>query len=125
MLRSPPTHRSVRNPYASEWAGCAEQVKVLYARNLTLECTEEALKTAFEVHGKVERVKKIKDYAFIHFEEREPALKVGTALVTSVAVVAHDGADVNQSTGLAFDVDLHSSWQNCIFPELCLRFSAG
>ena len=52
------------------------QVKVLYARNLTQECTEDSLKQAFEVHGKIERVKKIKDYAFIHFEERENALKV-------------------------------------------------
>ena len=25
-------------------------------------------------HGKVERVKKIKDYAFVHFEERDQAL---------------------------------------------------
>ena len=53
-----------------------QQVKVLYARNLTQECTEEALKQAFEIYGKIERVKKIKDYAFIHFEERENALKV-------------------------------------------------
>ena len=53
------------------------QVKVLYARNLTQECTEDALKQAFETYGKIERVKKIKDYAFIHFEERENALKVG------------------------------------------------
>ena len=53
------------------------QVKVLYARNLTQECTEDALKEAFEIHGKIERVKKIKDYAFIHFEERDNALKVG------------------------------------------------
>ncbi|KAF0305737.1 Heterogeneous nuclear ribonucleoprotein Q [Amphibalanus amphitrite] len=51
------------------------KVKVLYARNLTQECTEEALKQAFEIYGKIERVKKIKDYAFIHFEERENALK--------------------------------------------------
>lgn len=52
------------------------QVKVLYARNLTQDCTEDSLKQAFEVYGKIERVKKIKDYAFIHFEERENALKV-------------------------------------------------
>lgn len=29
----------------------------------------------FEEHGKVERVKKIKDYAFIHFAERDSAVK--------------------------------------------------
>ncbi|XP_043232975.1 heterogeneous nuclear ribonucleoprotein Q-like isoform X2 [Amphibalanus amphitrite] len=56
------------------------KVKVLYARNLTSDCTEEKLKEAFEVHGKIERVKKIKDYAFIHFEERENALKAMEAL---------------------------------------------
>ncbi|XP_037079859.1 heterogeneous nuclear ribonucleoprotein R-like [Pollicipes pollicipes] len=56
------------------------KVKVLYARNLTQECTEEKLKEAFEAHGKIERVKKIKDYAFIHFEERENALKAMESL---------------------------------------------
>ena len=51
------------------------KVKVLYVRNLTQETTEEALKEAFEPFGHVERVKKIKDYAFVHFEERESAIK--------------------------------------------------
>ncbi|XP_063909061.1 heterogeneous nuclear ribonucleoprotein Q isoform X2 [Zophobas morio] len=51
------------------------KVKVLYVRNLTQEITEEKLKEAFEAYGKVERVKKIKDYAFIHFEDRENAVK--------------------------------------------------
>jgi heterogeneous nuclear ribonucleoprotein R len=52
------------------------KVKVLYVRNLTQEISEEKLKEAFELYGKVERVKKIKDYAFIHFEDRENAVKV-------------------------------------------------
>lgn len=52
------------------------KVKVLYVRNLTQEISEEKLKEAFELYGKVERVKKIKDYAFIHFEDRENAIKV-------------------------------------------------
>jgi heterogeneous nuclear ribonucleoprotein R len=51
------------------------KVKVLYVRNLTQEISEEKLKEAFELYGKVERVKKIKDYAFIHFEDRENAVK--------------------------------------------------
>ncbi|XP_076259466.1 synaptotagmin binding cytoplasmic RNA interacting protein isoform X3 [Rhynchophorus ferrugineus] len=51
------------------------KVKVLYVRNLTQEITEEKLKETFEAYGKVERVKKIKDYAFIHFEDRENAVK--------------------------------------------------
>ncbi|XP_024085159.1 heterogeneous nuclear ribonucleoprotein Q isoform X3 [Cimex lectularius] len=50
------------------------KVKVLYVRNLTQECSEEKLKEAFEVFGKVDRVKKIKDYAFIHFDERDHAV---------------------------------------------------
>lgn len=49
---------------------------MLYVRNLTQNTTEEMLKEKFEEFGKVERVKKIKDYAFIHFEERDDALKV-------------------------------------------------
>jgi RNA recognition motif-containing protein len=44
-------------------------------RNLKQDCTEEILKEKFEAFGKIERVKKIKDYGFIHFEEREHALK--------------------------------------------------
>ncbi|CAB0019225.1 unnamed protein product, partial [Nesidiocoris tenuis] len=51
-------------------------VKVLYVRNLTQDCSEEKLKEAFEAFGKVDRVKKIKDYAFIHFEERDHAVNV-------------------------------------------------
>ncbi|XP_039750739.1 heterogeneous nuclear ribonucleoprotein R isoform X1 [Pararge aegeria] len=51
------------------------KVKVLYVRNLTQDITEEALKEAFENYGAVERVKKIKDYAFVHFEDRDCAVK--------------------------------------------------
>lgn len=50
------------------------KVKVLYVRNLTQEISEEKLKEAFEQYGKVERVKKIKDYAFVHFEDRDHAV---------------------------------------------------
>ncbi|XP_034243862.1 heterogeneous nuclear ribonucleoprotein R isoform X3 [Thrips palmi] len=51
------------------------KVKVLYVRNLTQDCSEEKMKESFEQFGKVERVKKIKDYAFVHFEERDSAVK--------------------------------------------------
>ncbi|XP_033224709.1 heterogeneous nuclear ribonucleoprotein R isoform X8 [Belonocnema kinseyi] len=51
------------------------KVRVLYVRNLTQDCTEEKLKECFEQHGKIERVKKIKDYAFIHFEDRDHAIQ--------------------------------------------------
>ncbi|XP_066952599.1 heterogeneous nuclear ribonucleoprotein R-like isoform X11 [Macrobrachium rosenbergii] len=56
------------------------KVKVLYVRNLTQMTTEEMLKERFEEFGKVERVKKIKDYAFVHFEERDEAVKAMDAL---------------------------------------------
>lgn len=45
-------------------------------KNLTQDCSEEKLKECFERYGNIERVKKIKDYAFVHFEERENAIKV-------------------------------------------------
>ena len=75
------------------------RVKVLYCRNLTATVTEENLRETFERwdlpvfmilwsvqkgderhgtfyrFGKVERVKKIKDYAFVHFEERDQAVE--------------------------------------------------
>jgi len=51
------------------------KVKVLYVRNLKADISEEALKEKFESFGKIERVKKIKDYGFIHFEERDDAVR--------------------------------------------------
>lgn len=50
------------------------KVKVLYVRNLKSDVTEEQLRERFEQFGKVERVKKVKDYGFVHFEDREHAL---------------------------------------------------
>lgn len=52
------------------------QVKVLYVRNLKESVTEERLQEVFEKHGKVDKVKRIKDYAFVHFEERSAAVQV-------------------------------------------------
>jgi len=56
------------------------KVKVLYVRNLTTEVTEETLKEKFADFGKVDRVKKIKDYGFVHFEERDDAVKAMEAM---------------------------------------------
>jgi len=50
------------------------QVKVLYVRNLTVSVSEDKIQEVFEEYGKVERVKKIKDYAFVHFEDRDKAI---------------------------------------------------
>ncbi|GIX86366.1 heterogeneous nuclear ribonucleoprotein R [Caerostris darwini] len=70
------------------------KVKVLYARNLTADLTEEKLKEMFEEFGKIERVKKIKDYAFIHFAERDSAVK------------AMDEANGKQFGGTTIEVSL-------------------
>ena len=48
---------------------------MLYVRNLRSDVTEDQLREKFEQHGKVERVKKVKDYGFIHFEDRESAVQ--------------------------------------------------
>ncbi|XP_052287077.1 APOBEC1 complementation factor-like isoform X2 [Dreissena polymorpha] len=56
-----------------------DDVKILYVRNLMLSTTEEALLKAFNKaagqEGAIERVKKLKDYAFVHFRDRELAIK--------------------------------------------------
>ncbi|XP_036273796.1 RNA-binding protein 47 isoform X1 [Pipistrellus kuhlii] len=53
-----------------------ETVKILYVRNLMIETTEDAIRRAFGQFnpGCVERVKKIRDYAFVHFASREDAV---------------------------------------------------
>lgn len=56
---------------------CFNQVKVLFVRNLATTVTEEILEKSFSEFGKLERVKKLKDYAFVHFEDRGAAVKVG------------------------------------------------
>ena len=60
------------------------QVKILYVRNLMLTTTEETLESVFnQASGKensVERVKKIRDYAFVHFRDRDSALTARNVL---------------------------------------------
>ena len=56
------------------------QVKVLYCRNLPCWVTEENLKETFEKFGGLERVKKIKNYAFVHFDKREKAVEAMNSL---------------------------------------------
>ncbi|KAM4604186.1 RNA-binding protein 47 isoform 2-T3 [Polymixia lowei] len=53
-----------------------ETVKILYVRNLMMETSEETLRQVFGQWnpGCVERVKKIRDYAFVHFTSREDAV---------------------------------------------------
>ena len=54
---------------------CGSQVKVLYVRNVTPNVTEEKLQEKFSEFGAIERLKKVKDYAFIHYSERDDAMK--------------------------------------------------
>ena len=71
-------------PIAVDWAEPEPEVdetvmaavKVLYVRNLMLSTSEEQIKLEFEKlkEGSVERVKKMKDFAFVHFKERDDAL---------------------------------------------------
>jgi len=69
------------HPIAVDWAEpeqevdeeIMDQVKVLYVRNLQLSTTEETIENLFKQHADVERVKKIKDYCFVHFATREGA----------------------------------------------------
>ncbi|XP_063313965.1 RNA-binding protein 47 isoform X4 [Pelobates fuscus] len=54
-----------------------ETVKILYVRNLMIETSEDTIKKIFGQFnpGSVERVKKIRDYAFVHFTNREDAVQ--------------------------------------------------
>ena len=61
---------------------------MLYVRNLKSDTTEEQLKETFDKFGKIERVKKIKDYGFVHFEERENAVKAMEELNGTVSTVS-------------------------------------
>uniref|UniRef100_A0A3Q3G8I4 Probable RNA-binding protein 46 n=1 Tax=Kryptolebias marmoratus TaxID=37003 RepID=A0A3Q3G8I4_KRYMA len=53
-----------------------QRVRVLYVRNLMLDTTEETLHQEFSRFkpGSVERIKKLTDYAFIHYRCRSDAL---------------------------------------------------
>uniref|UniRef100_A0A8C8Z1C2 RNA-binding protein 47 n=1 Tax=Prolemur simus TaxID=1328070 RepID=A0A8C8Z1C2_PROSS len=54
-----------------------ETVKILYVRNLMIETSEDTIRKSFGQFnpGCVERVKKIRDYAFVHFASREDAVR--------------------------------------------------
>ncbi|KAK2153213.1 hypothetical protein LSH36_304g04009 [Paralvinella palmiformis] len=60
------------------------KVKILYVRNLMLSTSEETLEHVFnQAVGKenaIDRVKKLRDYAFIHFKERDDAITAMTKM---------------------------------------------
>jgi len=73
------------HPIAVDWAepeqevdeDIMQQVKVLYVRNLMLDTSEDTLQIVFSQFspGCVERVKKIRDYAFVHFTTRDACVE--------------------------------------------------
>ncbi|XP_060720482.1 RNA-binding protein 47 isoform X1 [Tachysurus vachellii] len=73
-----------------------ETVKILYVRNLMIETSEETLRKIFSQFnpGCVERVKKIRDYAFVHFTGRDDA------------VVAMDNLNGTEIEGSCIEVTL-------------------
>lgn len=75
-----------------EWADPQEEpdeevmakVKVVYVRNISPNITEEKIQEEFSQFGTVDRVKKLKDYAFVHFSERESAMNAIEAMHNQV-----------------------------------------
>lgn len=51
------------------------KVKILYVRYISTATTEDFLWKTFSIYGTLERVKKLRDYAFIHFLNRPDAIK--------------------------------------------------
>jgi len=63
------------DPINSPASEIMEKVKVLYVKNLASSVTEDSLVTTFSAYGEVEKAKKLKDYAFVHFKQRDDARK--------------------------------------------------
>ncbi|XP_052785533.1 heterogeneous nuclear ribonucleoprotein R-like isoform X2 [Mya arenaria] len=51
------------------------KVKAVHVSNLSKDVNEDILRTKFEQFGKLFHVQKVRDYAFVHFEYRDDALK--------------------------------------------------
>ncbi|XP_068160900.1 APOBEC1 complementation factor isoform X3 [Antennarius striatus] len=78
-------------------------VKILYVRNLMLQTSEETIEKEFSSlrPGAVERVKKIRDYAFVHFGLREDAVNAMKALNGKVL----DGSPIEVTLAKPVDKD--------------------
>ncbi|KAK2884367.1 APOBEC1 complementation factor isoform X3 [Channa argus] len=78
-------------------------VKILYVRNLMLQTTEETIEKEFNSlkPGAVERVKKIRDYAFVHFSQREDAISAMNTLNGKVV----DGSPIEVTLAKPVDKD--------------------
>ena len=58
------------------WICLFFQVRVLYVRNLSPDTTEERLMqifSAFVEPSRIEKIKKLRDFAFVHFQTRDDA----------------------------------------------------
>ncbi|KAE8612371.1 hypothetical protein XENTR_v10012834 [Xenopus tropicalis] len=84
-----------------------QKVKVLYVRNLMMSTTEETIKAEFNRYkpGVVERVKKIRDYAFVHFFRRDYAI----AAMSEMNGRLIDGARIEVT--LAKPVNKEAAWR--------------
>ncbi|NXX41880.1 A1CF factor, partial [Tricholaema leucomelas] len=99
------------HPIAVDWAEPEVEVdedtmlsvKILYVRNLMLSTTEETIEKEFNniKPGAVERVKKIRDYAFVHFNKREHAVEAMKALNGKVL----DGSPIEVTLAKPVDKD--------------------
>ncbi|XP_074780394.1 APOBEC1 complementation factor isoform X1 [Athene noctua] len=98
------------HPIAVDWAepevevdeDTMSSVKILYVRNLMLSTTEETIEKEFNIKpGAVERVKKIRDYAFVHFNKREYAVEAMKALNGKVL----DGSPIEVTLAKPVDKD--------------------
>ncbi|NXV45067.1 A1CF factor, partial [Uria aalge] len=99
------------HPIAVDWAepevevdeDTMSSVKILYVRNLMLSTTEETIEKEFNniKPGAVERVKKIRDYAFVHFNKRESAVEAMKALNGKVL----DGSPIEVTLAKPVDKD--------------------
>ncbi|XP_021237536.1 APOBEC1 complementation factor [Numida meleagris] len=99
------------HPIAVDWAepevevdeDTMSSVKILYVRNLMLSTTEETIEKEFNniKQGAVERVKKIRDYAFVHFNKREDAVDAMKALNGKVL----DGSPIEVTLAKPVDKD--------------------
>ncbi|KAM9838035.1 APOBEC1 complementation factor isoform 2-T2 [Aulostomus maculatus] len=78
-------------------------VKILYVRNLMLQTSEETIEREFNAikAGAVERVKKIRDYAFVHFTQREDAINAMKTLNGKVV----DGSPIEVTLAKPVDKD--------------------
>uniref|UniRef100_A0A8C5Q3P0 Probable RNA-binding protein 46 n=1 Tax=Leptobrachium leishanense TaxID=445787 RepID=A0A8C5Q3P0_9ANUR len=91
-----------------------QRVKVLYVRNLMISTTEDTIKSEFNKSkpGAVERVKKLRDYAFVHFFSRDDAV----AALSIMNGKCIDGAHIEVT--LAKPVNKEVAWKQQLNGEL-------